>query len=146
MPVFCIHAHSYQPQRATPFMDAFGADEIGHEPGAEPYQNWNEKVTAECYLPNAELGNFELMSFGLGATLLRWMQKHAPNTYRLITEADRRHVAQYGVGNALATPAHHTILPLARNRDKVAQVTWGMAAFAHRFGRPPAGMWLPEMA
>ncbi len=143
---FCVHTHFYQPPRGNPFVDMFGADEIGHEPGAEPYTNWNEKVTAECYLPNAELGNFEMMSFDVGATLLRWMERHAPTTYRLIIESDRKHCVQHAVGNALATPSHHTVLPLARKRDKVAQVIWGMASFAHRYGRQPQGMWLPEMA
>jgi alpha-amylase/alpha-mannosidase (GH57 family) len=124
----------------------YGTDEIGQEPGAEPYQNFNEKVTAECYLPNAELGNFELMSFDIGATLLRWMEQHAPNTYNLVINAEQKHRTQHGVGNALATPSHHTILPLARKRDKVAQVRWGLAGFANRYGHLPAGMWLPEMA
>src|SRR3990172_9116610 len=110
MSSFCLHAHFYQPPRGNPFparligrdfADRLGADEIGHEPGAEPYDNWNEKVAAECYLPNAELGNFNLMSFDVGATLLRWMETSAPNTYRLIMDADRAHVEQHGAGNAL---------------------------------------------
>ncbi len=146
MPAFCLHAHFYQPPRGNPFVDMYGTDEIGQEPGAEPYQNFNEKVTAECYLPNADLGNFELMSFDVGATLLRWMEHNAPNTYRLITSADQKYRDQHSVGNALATPSHSTILPLARKRDKVAQVLWGMAGFAYRYGRQPQGMWLPEMA
>ena len=146
MPFFCLHGHFYQPPRGSPFVDMFGSDEIGHEPGAEPYENWNEKVTAECYLPNAELGNFELMSFDVGATLLRWMERYAPDTYRLILDADRKQFALHGAGNALATPAHHTILPLARKRDKVAQVNWGIAGFENRYGRRPLGMWLHEMA
>jgi Glycosyl hydrolase family 57/Domain of unknown function (DUF3536) len=146
MPNFSLHAHFYQPPRGNPFVDMYGTDEIGQEPGAEPYQNFNEKVTAECYLPNADLGNFEVMSFDVGATLLRWMEHNAPNTYNLITQADQKHLAAHGLGNALATPSHSTILPLARKRDKVAQVIWGMEGFANRYGRQPAGMWLPEMA
>ena len=146
MPSFCLHAHFYQPPRGNPFADRFGADDIGHEPGAEPYENWNEKVTAECYLPNAESGNFELMSFDVGQTLLRWMRGHAPNTYHRILESHQKYVEKYGVSNALATPSHHTVLPLARKRDKVAQVKWGMAGFQNAYGRMPAGMWIPEMA
>lgn len=146
MPAFCLHGHFYQPPRGNPFVDRFGADDIGHEAGAEPYQNFNEKVTAECYLPNAELGNFERLSFDVGSTLLRWMRNHAPNTYQRILESDRKYVEQFGVGNAVATPSHHTILPLARMRDKVTQIRWGMAGFEHAYGRKPAGMWLPEMA
>jgi alpha-amylase/alpha-mannosidase (GH57 family) len=146
MPSFCLHAHFYQPPRGNPFADRFGADDIGHEPGAEPYDNWNEKVAAECYLPNAELGNFELMSFDVGQTLLRWMRGHAPNTYNRIMDSYRKYVEKYDAGNAIATPSHHTVLPLARKRDKVAQITWGMAGFQHAYGRAPVGMWLPEMA
>jgi hypothetical protein len=50
------------------------------------------------------------------------------------------------VSNGLAQPVHHTILPLARRRDKICQVRWGVASFVHRFGHRPDGMWLPEMA
>jgi hypothetical protein len=50
------------------------------------------------------------------------------------------------VGNAIAQPYHHTILPLASLRDKVTQVSWGIADFEYRFGRKPQGMWLPETA
>jgi len=146
MPAFCLHAHFYQPPRGNPFVDRFGADEIGHEAGAEPYENFNEKVTAECYLLNAELGNFEQMSFDVGATLLRWMRDHAPNTYARILESDRKYMLEFGAGNALATPSHHTILPLIRARDKVTQIKWGLAGFEHAYGRKTAGMWLPEMA
>lgn len=146
MHAFCLHGHFYQPPRGNPFAGGFGADDLGREAGAEPYDNLNEKVTAECYLPNASLGNFELASFDVGLTLLQWMETHAANTYRLIFNADRNYAAQHGTGNALAAPAHHTILPLARNRDKLSQAKWGIAAFAHHFGRQPAGMWLPEMA
>jgi len=40
----CIHAHFYQPPREDPFTGV-----IAPELGAEPYSNFNEKVTAECY-------------------------------------------------------------------------------------------------
>lgn len=138
----CVHAHFYQPPRGNPFDD----DEVPVEEGAEPYRNFNEKVTAECYAPNAALGNFNHLSFNLGATLARWLELNAPETYAQIIAADKAHVAEYGVGNALAQPAHHTILPLCRRRDKRLQVRWGQMSFEHRFGRPAEGMWLPEMA
>jgi len=48
--------------------------------------------------------------------------------------------------NGVAQPVHHTILPLARRRDKICQIRWGIASFKHRFGHEPLGMWLPEMA
>jgi len=146
MSSFCLHAHFFQSPRGNPFADIFGEDFIGHEPGAEPYENWNEKVTAECYLPNAELGNFELASFDVGGPLLRWMEKNAPNTYNHIFESHQRHVEKHDSSNALAVPSHHTILPLARKRDKASQIIWGIESFKYRYRRAPMGMWLPEMA
>jgi alpha-amylase/alpha-mannosidase (GH57 family) len=116
------------------------------EPQAAPYHDFNEKITAECYRPLAERGGFERVSYNLGPTLIGWLARHAPDVYQRVTEADRHHAAAIGVGNAIAQPVHHTILPLARRRDKVTQVRWGIASFRHRFGRQPRGMWLPEMA
>lgn len=137
----CIHCHYYQPPRGNPF----NGDEL-IEPDAAPYKNWNERITAECYRPNAEIGNFDAVSFNLGATLAAWLAEHATETYERILEADRRHQEKYGVGNAIAQGMHHTILPLDRREDKVTQVKWGKAVFEYRFGRPTTGMWLPEMA
>ncbi len=138
----CVHGHYYQPPRGNPWKD----DEVPVEEGAAPYHDFNAKVTAECYAPNAALGNFNLMSFNLGATLARWLERNAPETYQQIVAADRQHRTQHGLGNAVAQPAHHTILPLCRQRDKRLQVRWGLMSFEHRFGRPAEGMWLPEMA
>lgn len=137
----CIHGHFYQPPRANPF-----TGRIPREPDAAPYANWNERITAECYAPNAEAGNFRRISFNLGGTLARWLDEHAHATYERIVAAERSHREAHGVGNGLAQPVHHTILPLARRRDKICQVRWGIASFAHRFGHEPPGMWLPEMA
>jgi len=138
----CVHGHFYQPARGNPFTEG----EVLVEKGAEPYRNFNEKINAECYAPNAELGNFGLMSFNLGATLARWLEINAPETYRKIVSSEQQYRAQWGVGNALAQPAHHTILPLCRPRDKRIQVKWGLMSFEHRFGHKAEGMWLPEMA
>lgn len=138
---FCIHGHFYQPSREDPL-----TEQIPVEEGAAPYNNWNERIHAECYRPNAALGNFEKLSFDAGPTLLRWMEAHDPETYRKILAQDRANVEKYGVGNAMALPYHHTILPLGSYRDKVTQVSWGIADFTHRFGRKPQGMWLPETA
>ncbi|MEO7003665.1 MAG: glycoside hydrolase, partial [Ktedonobacterales bacterium] len=63
-----IYGHFYQPPREDPFTGA-----IPLEPGAAPFENFNEKITAECYRPNAELGNFEAISFDLGPTLAAWL-------------------------------------------------------------------------
>ncbi len=138
---FAIHGHFYQPPREDPFTGG-----IPFERGAKPFTNFNEKINAECYRPNAELGNFELLSFNLGPTLAAWLEGHDSLTYQRIVGADRRNRAAHGVGNALAQSYHHTILPLATRRDKQTQVIWGIADFRHRFGHQPLGMWLPEMA
>ena len=136
-----IHAHFYQPPRTDPF-----TGHIPREPDAAPYANWNERITAECYTPNAEAGNFESISFNLGATLARWLDDNAHTTYERIVASERAYSRTYGIGNGLAQPVHHTILPLARRRDKTCQVRWGIASFRHRFGHEAMGMWLPEMA
>jgi hypothetical protein len=137
----CIHGHFYQPPREDPFTGA-----IYPEVGAEPYDNWNERIHAECYRPNAQLGNFEHISFNVGPTLFPWLATHDPATYRSIIEQDRANLRRYGLGNALAQAYNHTILPLATTADKILQIVWGIADFEHRFGRPPQGMWLPETA
>jgi hypothetical protein len=136
----CIHGHFYQPPREDPF-----TGHIPREPSAAPYNNWNERITAECYGPNARRGNFEQISFNLGGTLARWLDEQAHETYERIVRAEQAHRQAHGVGNGLAQPVHHTILPLARRRDKICQVRWGIASFEHRFGHRPEGLWLPEM-
>ncbi|MBI2953309.1 MAG: DUF3536 domain-containing protein [Chloroflexi bacterium] len=116
------------------------------EAGAEPFHDFNEKIDAECYRPNAQDGNFELMSFNVGPTLAAWLERHDPETYRLIQAADRGHVAKTGHGNAMAQAYNHTILPLANSNEKRIQIAWGIADFRHRFGREPEGIWLAETA
>jgi alpha-amylase/alpha-mannosidase (GH57 family) len=137
----CIHGHFYQPPRQDVLTGI-----IPRESGTTPYQNWNEKIHAECYLPNARLGNFTRMSFNIGPTLFKWMEEFDPETYQQIIIQDRVNLQRYGVGNAMAQPYNHTILPLANDKDKQTQITWGIADFIHRFGHAPAGMWLPEAA
>lgn len=138
---YCVHGHFYQPPREDPL-----TGEIPVEPGAAPYRNWNERIHAECYRPNAELGNFGRMSFNVGPTLFNWMRDYDSLTYARIIEQDRQNYQHHGVGNALAQAYNHTILPLATRADKVTQVRWGIADFENRFGHRPAGLWLPETA
>ncbi len=151
----CIHGHFYQPPRENPWLEA-----IELQDSAYPYHDWNERITAECYAPNAMsrilddkdrivqmVNNYAKMSFNFGPTLLTWMEKRAPGTYQAILEADQeshRHFSSHG--SALAQGYNHMILPLANSRDKLTQVTWGIQDFVHRFGRKPEGMWLPETA
>ncbi len=138
---FSVHAHFYQPPREDPL-----SGQIPLEAGAAPYPNWNERIHAECYRPNAELRNFEHISFNIGPTLFAWLTNYHPATARRIIEQDRLNVRRFGVGNALAQAYNHTILPLGNYNDKVTQIYWGMADFTANFGRRPQGMWLPETA
>ncbi len=138
---FCIHGHFYQPPREDPL-----TGEIPIEPGAAPYRNWNERINAQCYRPNAQLGNFEHISFNIGPTLMQWMARHDPETLNLIIQQERRNLETYGTGNGLAQAYNHTILPLASLEDKITQVRWGISDFEFRFGHKPEGMWLPEAA
>ena len=151
----CIHGHFYQPPRENPWLEVVELQDSAH-----PYHDWNEKITAECYATNAAsrilddehyiirvVNNYSRISFNFGPTLLGWMEKHAPDVYRGILEADKQSRARFsGHGSALAQPYNHTILPLANFRDKVTQILWGIGDFEHRFGRCPEGMWLPETA
>ncbi|HEX7733995.1 MAG TPA: DUF3536 domain-containing protein, partial [Ktedonobacteraceae bacterium] len=137
----CLHGHFYQPPRENPF-----TNQIPPEPAATPFANFNEKITSECYTPNAEAGNFDALNFDLGPTLASWLEQAYPAVLARIIEADRRHVARYGVGNAMAQAYNHTILPLATTRDKHTQVVWGLSDFRQRYGREATGMWLAETA
>src|SRR5437867_7375881 len=87
------------------------------------------------------------MSFNFGPTLLAWLEGNDAATYRAILEADVASRERFsGHGSAIAQAYNHAILPLAKHRDKVTQVVWGIRDFEYRFGRRPEGMWLPETA
>ena len=151
----CIHGHWYQPPRENPFTGV-----IDEQPSAAPHLNWNERITAECYEPNTHaeilgddgavrrrINNYEYVSSDWGPTLLDWLEDHHPPTYRAIVDADASSIARFdGHGSAVAHTYNHTILPLSNRRDKRTQILWGIADFEHRFGRSPAGLWLPETA
>ncbi|HEV8611487.1 MAG TPA: DUF3536 domain-containing protein [Thermoanaerobaculia bacterium] len=135
-----VHGHFYQPPRENPW-----TGEVDEEVTARPYHDWNERITAECYAPNAP--HYSRMSFNFGPTLLAWLEANAAETYRAILAADRASRERFsGHGSALAQAYNHAILPLANRRDKITQVAWGIRDFEHRFGRRPEGMWLPETA
>lgn len=139
---FCIHGHFYQPARGNPWTGVIDSQE-----SAKPFHDWNERVSAQCYQPNAELKNFAKISFNFGPTLLTWLEIHAPTVYAEIINADQSScLKRHGHGNALAQVYNHVIMPLQSYRDKVTEVCWGVADFKHRFGRLPEGMWLPETA
>jgi len=152
--LFCIHGHFYQPAREHPWLEV-----VEVEDSAAPAHDWNARIAAECYAPNAAarildaqgridhiINNYSTISFNIGPTLARWLDAHAPDVYGQILRADRESLAARGFGNAIAQPYNHVIMPLAGRQDKMTQVRWGIADFARRFGRPPEGMWLPETA
>ena len=138
MKYVCIHGHFYQPPRENPYLEA-----VELQDSAYPYHDWNERITAECYAPNAAsrildsenrivklLNNYAQISFNFGPTLLSWIKEQAPPIYQAILEADQQSAERFsGHGSALAQGYNHMILPLANRRDKVTQVKWGMRDF-----------------
>ena len=129
-----VHGHFYQPSRSDPF-----SGQVPVDPSAAPAHDWTARVSAECYRPNAELGNLGHISWDLGPTLAGWLRDGDPIAYRGFVAGDQ------GV-NGLAQPFHHTILPLASAADRRVEIRWGLRDFELRFGRPATGMWLPETA
>ncbi len=150
----CIHGHFYQPPRENPWLEV-----VEVQDSAAPFHDWNARVTAECYAPNAAarilgpsgaitkiVNNYRRISFNFGPTLLSWLEAQAPEVYQALLEADAYSLERLGHGNALAQVYNHIIMPLANQRDKLTQVRWGLADFERRFGRPAEGMWLAETA
>lgn len=151
----CIHGHFYQPPRENAWLEA-----IEQQESAMPFHDWNERITAECYGPNAFsrilnedglisdiVNNYSNISFNFGPTLLDWLQKNASEVYHEILEADKlSQKKNNGHGAALAQVYNHIIMPLANENDKHTQVIWGIQDFEKRFKRKPEGMWLAETA
>ena len=151
----CIHGHFYQPPRENPWLD-----EVEVQDSAYPYHDWNERVSVECYARNASsrildgqrkivdiVNNYSRISFNFGPTLLSWMERRDPETYKSILEADKISQRLFsGHGSAMAQVYNHLIMPLANTRDKKTQIIWGIKDFEYRFKRKPEGMWLAETA
>ena len=141
-PQLAVHGHFYQPERRDPF-----SGEIAPQPAAAPYRDWNARIDAECYKPNAERGNLRHISYDLGPTLASWLKTNDAATHQGFVDSD----APLGVddrdrGNAMAQSYHHAILPLASMADRRTEIRWGLRDFDLRFGRRPTGIWLPETA
>jgi len=155
MTALIVHGHFYQPPRENPW-----TGEVEREFGADPYHDWNERIHAECYGPNAfarimgpqqtierTVNNYTHISFDFGPTLLSWLERHHPKTYERILEADRESAQKCsGHGNAIAHAYGHAILPLCNEQDRLTQVVWGLEDFRYRFRREPESLWLPETA
>jgi alpha-amylase/alpha-mannosidase (GH57 family) len=150
----CIHGHFYQPPRENAWLEVIEVQDSAH-----PYHNWNERISAECYAPNAAsriledgiikniVNNYSRISFNFGPTLLSWMEVNDRDTYAAILAADQEsHKVFDGHGSAIAQVYNHMILPLASRADKRTQVIWGIRDFEGRFNRKPEGMWLAETA
>jgi alpha-amylase/alpha-mannosidase (GH57 family) len=151
----CIHCHFYQPPRENAWLEA-----VESQDSATPYHDWNERITAECYLPNGAsrildggrriakiVNNYARISFNFGPTVMSWMAECAPQAYEQVLQADRESQQIFsGHGSAIAQAYNHLILPLANSRDKRTQIVWGIQDFRRRFRRDPEGMWLPETA
>ena len=99
-----IHGHFYQPPRENPWTEL-----IDREPGAAPFHDWNERIHAECYRPNAYarigdasgrveriVNNYARLSFNFGPTLLNWLERQHPDTYARILDADRASARRHG--------------------------------------------------
>lgn len=153
MTALIIHGHFYQPPRENPW-----TGQIEREESAAPYHDWNERIHAECYGPNAfahigqdvpdrVVNNYSHISFNFGPTLMSWLQELQPGTYQRILDADSESIGmRHGHGNAIAQAYGHAILPLCNQHDQVTQIVWGIADFRYRFGREPESLWLPETA
>jgi hypothetical protein len=128
-----VHAHFYQPSRIDPWTGG-----VPEEPSAAPFHDWNARVDAECYRPNAARGNLGRISWDLGPTLGTWLATEDPTTHVGFVAASP--------GHAIAQPFHHTILPLASAADRLTEIRWGLREFELRFGQRATGIWLPETA
>lgn len=127
-----VHAHFYQPSRLDPW-----TGQVPLEPAATPFHDWNQRVDAECYGPNAERGTLRHISWNLGPTLASWLAAEDLATHaRFVADSQ----------TAIAQPFHHSILPLASAADRRTEIAWGIRDFELRFGRRPLGLWLPETA
>ena len=107
----CIHGHFYQPPRENPSLEA-----VELQDSAYPYHDWNERITAECYAPNAVsrvldsenhilklVNNYSQISFNFGPTLLSWLQSERPKVYNAILEADKISSERFsGHGSAIS--------------------------------------------
>ena len=138
------HDRAGSARRPRPLLPAVAARSVQRDdaarPDGAPAHDWNARISAECYRPNAELGN-------LGRDLLG----SRADAGRLDAEAAiRSPTAGSSTGdrgrNGMAQPFHHTILPLASAADRRTEIRWGLRDFELRFGRRPTGMWLPETA
>src|SRR5512132_376434 len=104
MRYLCIHGHFYQPPRENPWLES-----IELQDSAYPYHDWNERIAAECYEPNASsrimngagrivdiVNNYAQIDFNFGPTLLAWIGWRLPDLHAAIVEADLKSRESFG--------------------------------------------------
>jgi alpha-amylase/alpha-mannosidase (GH57 family) len=149
-----VHGHFYQPPRENPW-----TDDVPREPTAAPFPNWNARIHAECYRANAYariygthglvgaiVNNYAHISFDLGPTLARWIERHDGHVMRRMREGDAAQLGRLSSGGAMAQVWGHPITPLLSEQDLRTQILWGQYDFQRRFGYQAKGIWLPETA
>jgi alpha-amylase/alpha-mannosidase (GH57 family) len=149
-----VHGHFYQPPRENPW-----TDEVPRETTATPFHDWNARIHAECYRANAYariygpkdhiasiVNNYAGLSFDVGPTLTRWLERHDGQVMRRMREGDGEQRARLAAGGAMAQVWGHPITPLLDAHDLRTQILWGQLDFRRRFGHAADGMWLPETA
>jgi hypothetical protein len=135
-----VHAHFYQPMRVDPF-----TGERPPDPSAAPYRDWNARITAECYRPNALHGALARASWDLGPTLSHYLADAAPEVLAGFAKADGDGGGR-DAGPGIAQAFHHSILPYAPLHDRRTEIRWGLRDFEVRIGRPATTLWFPETA
>ena len=149
-----VHGHFYQPPRENPW-----TDEVPRETTAAPFPNWNARIHAECYRANAYariygpknhiasiVNNYAGLSFDVGPTLARWLERHDGQVMRRMREGDDEQGSRLAAGGAMAQVWGHPIAPLLNAHDLRTQILWGQLDFRRHFSRDAEGMWLPETA
>ena len=128
---------------------------------ASPYHDWNERITAECYAPNAAsrildgeqriariVNNYARISFNFGPTLLSLAggagagrlprdPRGRPREPRALLRPRLRH------GPGLQPHDHAAGEPRATSGRRCC---WGIARLRAPLRPQPEGMWLPETA
>src|SRR4029079_11966935 len=111
-----VHGHFYQPSRVDPW-----TGRVPEEPSATPFHDWNARVDAECYRPNAARSNLTRISWDLGPPRASWLAAEDASTLASFARAAAG-------GNAIGQAFHHAILPLAAPDDRRTEVRAGRLA------------------
>ena len=128
---------------------------------ARPFHDWNERIHAECYRPNAFaritdnrgrveriVNNYARISFNFGPNLAQLARRRTPRY--LMRVSLRPTERAFAIIRATATLSLKVTTTrycrFAMSVTGSTQIRWGIADFSHRFGRFPESLWLPETA